>query len=63
MKTVLFLLIALLFSGCSVIVEKDNELQYFGIRPEEAMDTLKKIDEKKPEEKHQLFLSDEEPLK
>jgi len=54
-KIILIFLLGAFLSGCAVILNEDDKIKSFGIRHDEAVDTLGKINSKKVGEKHQIY--------
>ena len=54
MKVIFFFLAGLVLSGCFVVVNDGDKVKVIGSRKEEALDTLEKIEETKPEEKFEI---------
>ena len=51
-----FLLVALLLSGCFVVVNDGEKTKVYGNREEEALDTFEKVGQKNPEDKFEIFV-------
>ena len=54
MKAVIFLIIIIMVCGCAVIISDDDDVKMFGIREEEGLDTLERIEQKSAEEKREI---------
>lgn len=55
-RAILFFLALILLSGCFIIIKDDDKVKVFGESKETALDTLKKTEERKPEDKLEIHL-------
>ena len=53
-KILLVFILGVFLSGCAVILNEDDKIKSFGIRHDEAADTLGRINSKNVGEKHQI---------
>jgi len=55
MRILLGLVIVFFLCGCFAIVDAPDEVRAFGLRKDDVLDTLERMDEKQEEDKYQIW--------
>ena len=54
MRAIIFLFIAIMICGCSVIVDEGDDVRIYGANKEEGVDTLERIENTPDAAKHEI---------